>query len=340
MISGDHPATAQSVARQIGVPHTAVITGTELATIDDAHLRDRIGEVSVFARIHPEQKLRLVEALKESGEIVAMTGDGVNDAPALKRADIGIAMGGRGTDVAREAAQLVLLDDDFASIEVAIRTGRRIYDNMQKALAYILAVHMPILGLTVVPILIGWPLILLPIHVAFLHLVIDPACSVVFEAESEDADVMFRPPRATSKRLFGRKLVVVSLALGLSVTTIVLAAFAIARSLGRGELEARAITFTILVLSNLALIFTNRSWEIPVARGRTRNPTLRWVVGGALAFLGIALYIPPLRVLFRFDLLDAADLAVCMAAAALGIVWFELFKAVRRRRATDSKATT
>ena len=333
MISGDYPATALSIARQIGLEgYAAVIAGAELAEMSDEALRGRIRSVNVFARIMPEQKLRIIEALEASGEIVAMTGDGVNDAPALKAAHIGIAMGGRGTDVAREAAQLVLLDDDFASLVLAVRTGRRIYANLQKALAYILAVHVPILGLTLVPILVGWPLVLMPIHIAFLHLLIDPACSIVFEAEPEEADVMRRPPRAVSDRLFGKRLVAVSLSLGLSVTVVVLAAFAIVQYGGRGQLMARAMTFTILIFSNLALIFSNRSRNTPVAGSGARNPALWWVIGGALAFLAATLYVPALRVLFRFKLLHPLDIAICVGAAALGTGWFELLKAIRNRR--------
>jgi Ca2+-transporting ATPase len=335
MISGDFPSTAESVARQIGLDGRGrVLTGAELSAMDEATLRRQIGEVSVFARILPEQKLRIVEALQASGEVVAMTGDGVNDAPALKAANIGIAMGGRGTDVAREAAQLVLLDDDFASLELAVRTGRRIFDNLQKALAYILAIHVPVLGLTVVPILAGWPLVLLPVHIAFLHLVIDPACSVVFEAEPEEGDVMQRPPRSLTARLFGPKLLAVSLSLGLSVTAILIGAFAVVRWAGRGEQEARAMTFTTLVLANLALIFTNRSWHRTVAETRrARNPALWWVTGGTLALLGVILYVPSMRSLFRFDLLHADDLGLCVGAAAVGTLWFELLKLIRQRRA-------
>jgi len=212
MITGDYPSTAQAIARRAGLDATRLITGPELTTLSDGELRRKVADTSVFARMLPEQKLRLVRALAESGEIVAMTGDGVNDAPALKAAHVGIAMGARGTDVAREAAAVVLLEDDFAALVQGIRTGRRIVDNLKKALAYILAVHLPIVGLTLVPIAMGWPLVLMPIHIAFLHLVIDPACSVVFEAQPEEADVMRRPPRSPQAPMFGRRVIGLSVA--------------------------------------------------------------------------------------------------------------------------------
>ncbi len=192
-------------------------------------------DTSVFARMLPEQKLRLVDALAANGEIVGMTGDGVNDAPALKAAHIGIAMGARGTDVAREAAGVVLLDDDFASLVHGVRMGRRIVDNLKKALAYILAVHLPIVGLTLVPIAMGWPLVLMPIHIAFLHLVIDPACSVVFEAQPPEADVMRRPPRDPKAPMFGGRVIGLSSAQGAVVLVVVLAVYVAALRLGTGR---------------------------------------------------------------------------------------------------------
>ena len=206
MITGDYPLTAQHIGRQIGLtPIDACITGPELDAMDDATLQERIKTTTIFARVVPEQKLRLVNALKANGEIVAMTGDGVNDAPALKSAHIGVAMGKRGTDVAREAAALVLLDDDFSSIVQAVRLGRRIYDNIRKALIYILAVHVPIAGLALLPLLFGWPLVLLPVQIVFLELIIDPASSVVFEAEPESPEVMQRPPRNPREPMFGKR---------------------------------------------------------------------------------------------------------------------------------------
>jgi Ca2+-transporting ATPase len=208
MITGDYPATARAIAHQAGIADGDVLTGADIDALDDAALARRLREVTVFARITPNQKLRLVRALKANGEVVAMTGDGVNDAPALKAAHIGIAMGGRGTDVAREASSLVLLDDDFGSVVRAVRHGRRIYDNLRKAMAYIISVHVPIAGLALLPIVLGWPLLLTPILIAFLELIIDPACSVVLEAEAEEKNIMTRPPRDPRATLLSRSLVI------------------------------------------------------------------------------------------------------------------------------------
>ena len=340
MITGDYPGTARAIARRIGLePAEDVITGSELDAMSDAELQKRIVSCNIFARVVPEQKLKLVEALKARGEVVAMTGDGVNDAPALKAANIGVAMGLRGTDVAREAASLVLLDDDFSSIVAAVRLGRRIYDNLKKAVAYVFAVHTPIIGLTLLPLLFRWPLIFSPVHVVFLELIIDPACSVVFEAEPEEGDVMSRPPRNPKEPLFGRRMVGLSVLQGLVVLGILIGVYGISLSLGRGAEEARALTFTTLIVANLALILTNRSWSRLIGSTlKVRNTALWWVLGGAVTFLGLVLYVPFLRRLFGFGPLHLVDLAICIAAGLVSVAWFEALKAIMARRRAASSA--
>jgi P-type Ca2+ transporter type 2C len=332
MITGDYPVTAQAIARQIGLLQMgAVMTGAELDHMSDAELQERIQSTNIFARAVPEQKLRLVNALKAKGEVVAMTGDGVNDAPALKAAQIGIAMGQRGTDVARESAALVLLDDDFSSIVQAVKLGRRIFDNLRKAMSYLLAIHIPIAGMSLIPVLFKLPLVLLPIHVAFLHLIIDPACSIVLEAEPAEATVMQRPPRNPKEPLFGRKTVGLSVLQGIGILVIVLTIFVIALYRGQGELDARALTFTTLILANLGLILSESSTaRLSPKILRSPNAALRWVMGGGLFFLAIVLYVPFLRQLFSFSFLHPIDLAICLSGGAISLLWFEQLKVLNQ----------
>jgi len=328
MITGDYPGTAQNIARQIGLRSPdQLITGPELDAMNAAELQVRIKTASIFARVVPEQKLRIVNALKADGEVVAMTGDGVNDAPALKAAHIGIAMGGRGTDVAREAAALVLLDDNFASIVHAVRTGRRIFDNLKKAMAFIFSVHIPIAGMSLIPVLLKWPLAFLPVHILFLELIIDPACTIVFEREADEKDIMKRPPRHLGEPLFSRSRVLTCLIQGGGVLTVVLAAYAFTLNQGYGEGEARMVGFACLVIANLGLIFSNRSGAQSVrALIRIPNAALWWVTAGAIGFLVLVLSIPVLRSLFRFAPVHSWEIALIGVAALISLVISELSK--------------
>ena len=339
MITGDYPATARAIAHQAGLADGAeeLLSGDEMAMLSDEALRKRMASVSICARIAPEQKLRIVQALKANGEIVAMTGDGVNDVPALRAAHVGIAMGGRGTDVSREAASLVLLDDDFTAIVRAVRLGRRIFDNLRKSMSYILAVHVPIAGMALLPVLLGWPALLYPMHIAFLELIIDPACSLAFENEPPESDVMQRPPRDADAPLFGGATLWLALLQGLGVLAVVLGSYAWAdhRLL---EGEARAFAFATLVVANLALIFSNRSGTKPLwVSLRTPNVTLWVVIVLALALLIAALYVPWAVGVLRFAALPAHELAAACALGLLSVLWFEGVKWARRVAAASNR---
>jgi Ca2+-transporting ATPase len=338
MMTGDHPATAVSIARQAGLSTDApVITGTELADMSDDALGQRLEATHIFCRVQPDQKLRLVRAFQVRGDVVAMTGDGVNDAPALKAADIGVAMGARGTEVAREAAALVLLNDEFSSLVTAVRYGRRVFANLRKAIVFVVAVHVPIVGLSIVPVLFGWPMLLMPVHILFLQLIIDPACSVVFEAEPLEPDAMQLPPRRPDQRLFDKAVMVRGLWQGAGLLVLLLAVYAgsrvwLADDAGRDDM-ARALTFVVLVLSNLGLIHANRSWGSTALLGNAEsNPQFGWIAAGTIVVLGVVLGVPAISQLFAFAAPPPAMLLAAVGAAVLSVVWFEVVKRVQGRR--------
>lgn len=324
MITGDYPATARAVARDAGLADEPVLMcGDELEALGDADLQARVRSIDVFARVVPAQKLRIVEALKAGGEIVAMTGDGVNDAPALKASHIGIAMGGRGTDVAREAAMLVLLDDDFGSIVQAIRQGRRIFDNLRKAMSYLVSVHMPIAALGVFPVALGAPLVLFPAHVVFLEFVIDPACSIAFEAEPAEPDVMGRPPRPRAEPLIGGLPLALAVLEGALAAGFTLGVYGIAVTLLRPDAEVRGLAFTAVIVANLSLIFFARAGGPRMWRHIAGGNAALWLIvaGTAAAYLALLL-VEPLRELFRIAVPQVRDLG-WFAAALVGF-WLGL----------------
>jgi Ca2+-transporting ATPase len=332
MITGDYPVTAKHIALEIGLTNPdRCITGEELLVMTEAELCERIKEINVFARIVPEQKLKIVNALKKNNEIVAMTGDGINDAPALKSANIGIAMGQKGTDVAREASSLVLMDDNFSSIVGAIKMGRRIFDNLQKAFGYTFAIHVPIAGLCLIPVLLGnFPLILWPVHIVFLELIIDPACSIIFEAEKEEKNVMNRMPKRIDEHFFGAKKILLSCMQGVGILMVTLTVYFVSLHMGYDAKEVRAMTFTTLIISNIAIILTNRSWTDNIFKiMATPNKALFWVAGGAIFVLAIVLNIPFFLDLFQFRKLSWINIGICSLAGLTTIVWFEIYKIVK-----------
>ena len=333
MITGDYAGTALRIAAQAGIDVSAgALSGAQIARLGDAALAQAVRRVNVFARVRPEQKLRLVQAYRAAGEVVAMTGDGVNDAPALKAAHIGVAMGKRGTDVARESAALVLLEDDFGAIVSTIALGRRIYDNIRNAMRYIISVHVPIAAMSFLPFALGGPLLLYPVHVVFLEFVIDPACTLVYEGERADAGAMRQPPRDPGTPLFNLHMLGVSLALGAGMLVAVLAVYWWALATGHSDGETRAAAFAAIVFANLALLFVTRSASrTALAMLREANAALWWIVGGAAAALAAAIYVPAIAALFRFAPLGAFELGVAAAAALASVTWYELRKLVRRR---------
>ena len=327
MITGDYAATARSIARQAGIAEGDVLTGDDLAALDDAALAERLKSVTVFARIMPEQKLRIVEAFKAAGEIVAMTGDGVNDAPSLKAAHIGVAMGKRGTDVAREAAAIVLIEDDFGSIVQSVRLGRRIYDNLRKAMAFIFAVHVPIAGLALLPLFAGLPILFGPIHIALLKMVIDPVCALVFEAERDEDTIMRRPPRDPAEALFSLPMIVWSVFQGGVAFAMLGTVFLVEHRSGMGEFELRALIFFALIAEIVALILVKRSFGASLRDALTRhNAALRYVAAAIVAVTGLILFLPSAQALLKFGSIGWRDMALAIGLGLLLLVLLEACK--------------
>jgi P-type Ca2+ transporter type 2C len=333
MITGDYPATALAIARAAGIKSENAVSGDEVEKLDATALQQKVRHSSVFARITPSEKLRIIEALKANGEIVAMTGDGVNDAPSLKAAHIGIAMGGRGTDVAREAAALVLLNDDFGAIPTAVRLGRRIFDNLQKAMGFILAIHIPIAGLALFPLLFGLPPILEPVHIAFLELVIDPVCSIAFESEPEDDNIMNRPPRSATVPLLSFDKLVWCVVQGATVLITTGALFVGALKYGLPANQARALVFGSLIASTISLVLVNRTFEASVVAAIERpNPTLWLVLVAAMFLFTVTLRWPSARLLFDFGEFHGHDIFIAGGVGFGLLLVLESIKLIYLRR--------
>jgi len=336
MITGDHAATAKNIARQTGLKGWEnILTGQEIMELSDAELCKTVQKTTVFARMFPDAKLRVVNALKANGEVVAMSGDGVNDGPALKAAHIGVAMGKAGTEIAKSAASLVLLKDNLNAMVTAIHMGRRIYDNLRKAIRYIISIHLPIVLVVLMPLLLGWPYahILLPLHVIFLELVMDPTAAIAFENEPAEPNLMQKPPRSGNTSLFSGRELGVSLLQGAVIAAGVLFVYQIALGQGKTEEGVRAMVFATLVISNLVLTFATRSFEFALNRTLFyKNPSLGFIVGISLAMLAAILYWPFLAGLFRVMPLAWTDIGTCTLIGIGRVGWFELYKAIKSGR--------
>ena len=335
MITGDFPATAKSISEQVGFHNSdQVITGSEIMSMSDEELDTTVKKVNIFSRMLPDAKLRVILALKKAGEVVAMTGDGVNDGPALKAAHIGVAMGKKGSEIARQAASLILIDDDLGNMVTAISLGRKIYANLKKAIQYIISIHIPLISVVTLPLILGWKYanIFSPIHVIFLELVMGPTCSIAFENEPMEKDAMKQKPRKMSTTFFTWKELYLSIIQGLVITLGLMTIMYFSIDKGYTEPMTRTLVFSALIFSNIFLTLTGRSKMDSLLTGlKTKNNLIPLMIGLTLVILALSLYLAPVRNLFQFVPVETSDLGWCVAVAFVSVIWVEVVKRVRNR---------
>ncbi len=339
IVTGDNASTTSAIAQEIGFRgYENSISGDELMKLTESELRERVHTASIFSRMFPEAKLKIINALKANHEIVAMLGDGVNDAPALKASHIGIAMGKKGTEIAKEAASVILLQDDLSKMVDAIAMGRRIYTNLKKAIRYIISIHIPIILTVFIPLVLGWtfPNIFTPVHVIFLELIMGPTCSIIYENEPMEKDTMIRKPRATSSTFFNWRELTTSVIQGLMITVGTLATYQYAVSQGFDEATTRTMVFVALISANIVLTLVNRSFRYSIWTTLSyKNNLVPLIILVTLVLTSLLLFVPPLTRFFEFQRLDAYQILVPMGIAILSVIWYELVK--WNKRLSDGK---
>jgi Ca2+-transporting ATPase len=336
IITGDNTETTSAIAKQIGFNgYEKVITGEELMKLDDAALKVCVQNTTIFTRMFPEAKLKIINALKLNNEIVAMTGDGVNDGPALKAAHIGIAMGKKGTEIAKQAASLILLEDDLSKMVEAIAMGRKIYANLKKAIQYIISIHIPIILTVFVPLALGWiyPNIFSPVHVIFLEIIMGPTCSIIYENEPMEKNTMLQKPKAMTVTFFNWRELSTSIIQGLIITLGTLFVYRYAVNLGYSEAITRTMTFTVLISSNIFLTLINRSFYYSILTTLRYKNNMVWIIILiTMTIMGLMLYVKPLTRFFDFEKLSFTQLLICISIGFVVVIWFEISKFIRRKR--------
>ncbi len=335
IITGDNEVTTRAIAQQAGLKNAgSSMSGAQLLQLTQTGMQEKLMNINIFTRMFPEAKLAAVNALKNNRQIVAMTGDGVNDAPALKAAHIGIAMGNKGTEIAKQAAALILSNDDLLGMVDAIAIGRRIYTNIKKAVQYIISIHIPIILTVSLPLFLGWvyPAIFTPVHVIFLELIMGPTCSVVYENEPMEQNAMHVPPRPFTATFLSLNEMAISIIQGLVITAGVLFMYRHGVQNGYDESGVRSLVFTTLVLANIFLTLCNRSFYYSLlSEMRNRNPLMVYIISATILLLMVMLYLPPVATFFKLIPLSPVELLICSAAAAVSVLWFEIWKWAKRK---------
>ena len=337
MITGDYPETATNIAGQVGIlNHFKSVTGEDIMKMNEAELKRTSNEINVFARMFPDAKLKVIEALKSNGEIVAMTGDGVNDGPALKSANIGIAMGLKGTEIARQASDLILTDDNVEGMVMAIRHGRKIFSNLKKAIRYIISIHIPIILTASLPVIFGWvyPNIFTPIHVIFLELIMGPTCSIFFEREPVEEDIMQQSPRERTVGIFTRAELLISIVQGIVIAAGTMFLYYYFMNTGASLETTRTIVFTTLIISNLFLTYINRSFTKTIYyTSRYKNSLAPYIAIISASFLVALHFVPAIQSLFQLSSITGSQFLICFVVSFANVIWFEVYKAYLMKRA-------